>query len=69
MSGNTLRLKPRVDERRCTTCGDCLRACPTGCLTVVGYVPVVTLERACIGCGVCPVVCPAAAIDMVLPMR
>jgi len=59
------RLFPRVDERRCITCGDCLRCCPTACLRIVHSAPAVTVASACISCGVCDVVCPTRAISLV----
>jgi NAD-dependent dihydropyrimidine dehydrogenase PreA subunit len=58
---------PRADERRCTACGDCLRVCPTHCLRIVHFVPVVTQELACIRCGVCIAACPAAALSVAAP--
>lgn len=59
-----IRELPRIDERRCSACGDCLPACPTDCLRIVGHVPVLTSARDCISCGVCGEVCPESAIAL-----
>jgi Ni,Fe-hydrogenase III small subunit/formate hydrogenlyase subunit 6/NADH:ubiquinone oxidoreductase subunit I len=64
---------PVVDFRRCTACGECARACPTGALrldpaTSPGPAPAttpVTLSLsygACIGCRECITACPEGAI-------
>lgn len=54
---------PVVDPRRCSTCGDCLRICPTQCLVVVHQLPVVTTSAACIRCEACVIVCPTQAVS------
>ena len=69
-----LRL-PVVDFTRCTACGDCAQACPTGALrldppavptSVVATAPATTTVSlsygACIGCRECVAACPEGVI-------
>jgi pyruvate formate lyase activating enzyme len=48
-----------ITAARCTACGDCLTACPTGAAVLEGGVPGVT--DACTACGRCEGVCLAGA--------
>jgi MinD superfamily P-loop ATPase len=52
----------RVDEDRCTHCGDCARACVFGALAVLKE-EVMVVDMQCHGCGVCGLVCPEDAIS------
>jgi Pyruvate/2-oxoacid:ferredoxin oxidoreductase delta subunit len=70
--------QPAVDDRRCTACGNCLRACP---VQVISIVPQAVRQTgaaaatapltcavdlgACIGCGVCVGACSQGALTMV----
>ena len=58
-----LRELPVIDPRRCTSCGDCLRVCPTQCLVLIQQIPVVTEDQACIRCQVCSLVCGVEAVQ------
>ncbi|MSR57132.1 MAG: 4Fe-4S dicluster domain-containing protein [Planctomycetaceae bacterium] len=58
------QILPQIDARRCTLCGDCLRACPTECLAIAPHSRIVVAPQLCISCTVCEAVCPAAAIAM-----
>jgi len=53
---------PRLDESRCTGCGDCVEVCPTDCLALAGPVPWLPRPRDCISCAACQLICPEAAI-------
>src|SRR5262249_45652657 len=55
---------PDVDERRCTGCGDCVPACPTGCLAMAGSLPWLARPADCVSCALCALVCPTSAIAM-----
>ena len=54
---------PRIDHRRCTGCGTCQRACPTGAVAVQGRFAAVVHPEACRFCEICETVCPNAAIE------
>lgn len=51
----------RVDEDKCTHCGECARACVFGAIAVVKD-QVIVVDDMCHGCGVCGLVCPEDAI-------
>ena len=53
----------QVDERLCTSCGVCVKACPFGALSINGGT-IVSWEK-CMGCGVCTGQCPTKAIDLI----
>lgn len=55
---------PRVDESRCTGCGECGRFCRYHAIVSFGTAPVIFPEM-CHGCGGCMAVCPARAIGEV----
>jgi NAD-dependent dihydropyrimidine dehydrogenase PreA subunit len=55
---------PRVDESRCTGCGDCVVACPTDCLEMRGPLPRLARPGHCISCSLCALVCPDDALRM-----
>ncbi len=57
---------PQIDPRLCTSCGDCLRICPTQCLVMIQGIPVVTTDQACIRCQACALVCGVEAVRWVL---
>lgn len=53
---------PRVNTDTCTSCGKCVKWCPTGAITVES--PTVIDHEVCIGCGECTVTCPSSAIGI-----
>lgn len=55
---------PVLDATRCTGCGDCVTACPTGCLAPAGAVVWLPRPADCVACGVCGWVCPAGAVSV-----
>ncbi|HML20253.1 MAG TPA: 4Fe-4S binding protein [Aggregatilinea sp.] len=58
---------PQIDRSRCTRCGDCATACPTGALAEVNGMPAVVRPSACTYCAACESICPMEAIG--LPYR
>ncbi len=55
---------PLLDETRCVGCGDCVGACPTSCLEMVGNGPWLPRPGDCIQCALCVVVCPTDAVSL-----
>jgi ferredoxin len=54
---------PRPKKGRCTLCGSCEQACPTGAISLGEDVARVE-DDLCIRCYCCHEVCPDAAIDL-----
>jgi nitroreductase/Pyruvate/2-oxoacid:ferredoxin oxidoreductase delta subunit len=53
---------PKVDQAKCTSCGDCARVCPGNVLEVRSAQAEVTNAWRCIACGHCVAVCPEGAV-------
>ena len=56
---------PALDERRCVSCGACIRVCPTDCLEMKGPLPWLPRPADCVQCALCVAVCPADAVRLV----
>ena len=56
---------PRVDEDKCTHCGQCGEICQYSAIVSAGRIVMVFAEL-CHGCGGCSLVCPTGAITEVL---
>ena len=52
---------PKVDEAKCTLCGDCAKVCAYNAIIVLGK-HVLTFPQLCHGCGACSYLCPEKAI-------
>ncbi|MBA3009988.1 MAG: nitroreductase family protein [Proteobacteria bacterium] len=50
-----------IDADKCTGCGSCLQVCPSGTLSLIDGIAVVTGDKS-LSCGHCMAVCPADAI-------
>jgi NAD-dependent dihydropyrimidine dehydrogenase PreA subunit len=55
---------PIIDEERCTGCGECVDACPTGALQLVEGQAALTEPEACAYCADCEDLCPQGAIGL-----
>lgn len=53
----------RVDEKRCTQCGECAADCPAGVITMDGL-PQFDQEGGCYSCQHCLAVCPTGAVSI-----
>ena len=60
------RLVVVVDENKCMECGNCVRACLTGALQLVGGKAKLVDEELCDGFGSCIAACPHDAIRLEL---
>lgn len=58
---------PRLDETRCTACGQCVEVCPTACLELAECLPWLPRPDDCIACEICVLVCPVDALQLVWP--
>ncbi|MBN1428531.1 MAG: 4Fe-4S binding protein [Anaerolineae bacterium] len=54
----------QIDETRCTGCGGCVEACPTGAISLTNGVAMVD-QTLCAQCRACIDVCPVGAIAAV----
>jgi len=52
---------PRVDEAKCSLCGECGRVCAYHAIILLGK-HVLTFPNLCHGCGACSYLCPEKAI-------
>lgn len=55
---------PRIDEKICDVCGECVDVCPADVFEMNGDQPVVANPADCIGCEACIAVCPVEAITV-----
>jgi MinD superfamily P-loop ATPase len=51
----------RVDETRCSLCGECARVCQFNAIALLGT-RVMVFDQLCHGCGACAVACPDDAV-------
>ena len=58
-------LIPKVDQSKCTHCGQCARICQYSAIILAGQAVLVFADL-CHGCGGCSLVCPSNAISEVL---
>jgi nitroreductase/NAD-dependent dihydropyrimidine dehydrogenase PreA subunit len=55
----------KIDEERCTQCGQCVADCPAHCIVMdYGAFPGIPEEQSCIRCQHCLAVCPTAALSI-----
>jgi len=57
----------KIDEKKCTGCGNCVKVCLAGCFKIVNKkAKIKTLEK-CMECAACWYVCAERAIDFKWP--
>ncbi|MDZ4171915.1 MAG: 4Fe-4S binding protein [Methanobacteriaceae archaeon] len=54
----------RIDEEKCTGCGDCMVGCPEGALQVIDGKARLINDLFCDGLGACIGTCPEGAIEI-----
>jgi len=64
MSQIVRAFSPKVDQEKCTRCGNCQTYCPEGTVLLTEDEGVIFDYRYCKGCGVCANECPVEAIRM-----
>ncbi|MEW6262593.1 MAG: mercury methylation ferredoxin HgcB [Thermodesulfobacteriota bacterium] len=57
---STLKLNPEA----CVGCGECLRVCPHGVLSLNGRWISLADKDGCMECGACALNCPAGALEV-----
>ena len=57
--------KANIDMQKCIGCGNCVDACPRGCIEIVDGRAQIK-EADCVGCMVCERVCPEDAISLIV---
>ncbi|MDO9045293.1 MAG: 4Fe-4S binding protein [Methanobacteriaceae archaeon] len=53
-----------VSPEKCTSCGTCVKLCPTQAIKVENELPAEINKKLCVGCGSCASVCPQQAINL-----
>ena len=60
-----LEVRPHVDEKKCTMCGECAKVCAAGAMTLDKKKKIAVLDKKkCISCFCCQEVCPEGAITV-----
>lgn len=59
------RKKAQVNKSYCVACGECMKYCLVGAITVIGGMYAEVNAEKCVGCSRCNKVCPASVIEMV----
>lgn len=58
------RINPTIDHERCSGCGQCVDACPTGALQLVDGLAGLAEPELCAYCADCEDLCPEGAIGL-----
>jgi NAD-dependent dihydropyrimidine dehydrogenase PreA subunit len=54
---------PKIEKKRCISCGACISVCPAGVFDTGRDHPIIANPLACIGCKLCALNCPDGAIS------
>jgi len=57
----------KIDEKRCTGCGNCLKVCLGSCFEIVKKVARIKSLDECMECASCWYVCGEGAVDFAWP--
>ena len=57
-------VSPKVKNKKCVGCGDCVAHCAYGAVSLNNEDRAVIDQETCIGCGECIIVCPSGAIQV-----
>jgi len=57
------KMKSKVDENLCVSCGCCIKVCPKDVIEVKNGMYALINEKLCIGCGKCVVEYPASIVE------
>lgn len=58
------RRKASVDQRYCVACGECLKHCKFGAISIRNGSYAIVDEDKCVGCKRCVLACPASTIQL-----
>ena len=58
--------RPLIDQNRCVGCGECLRVCPAGAITIANKKASIDKQK-CIRCFCCQEFCPQGVIEVHRP--
>ena len=54
---------PKIDNKKCDLCGECITICPTNAIEEKNSEIIVT-PVSCVNCGACVSICPREAVDL-----
>jgi len=56
------KMPPKIDQEKCSGCGECVNACPVSVIEVNNKKAKVTKPDDCVDCRACEAVCTTGAI-------